>query len=64
VEKSTAIYVVRTIVSETLGTHRCGEVRFGSDPVTIGDVLATIDKMIGIGGPSGWRHLLKKAGQI
>jgi hypothetical protein len=43
VEKSTAIFVVKSIVSEILGTQRCGEVRFGSDPVTIGDVLATID---------------------
>jgi hypothetical protein len=61
VERQTALYVVRTIVSETLGTHRCGEVRFGSDPVTVADVLGRIDKLCG-GSPVGWQLLQKKAG--
>jgi hypothetical protein len=64
VERATAVFVVRTVVSERLGAHRCGEIRLEGGTVTVEDVLHLIDKKVGTGDPAGWRHLLKKAGQI
>jgi hypothetical protein len=60
VERETAVFVVRTIVCETLGAHRCGEIRFGSAPVTVSDCLALIDKLCG-GSPVGWQSIQRKA---
>ena len=62
VERGTAEFVVRTIVSETIGAHRCGKVEFGEGTVTIGDVLDRIDKMVGVGNAAGWQRLQARAG--
>jgi hypothetical protein len=55
VEKSTAIYVAKTIVDEAIGGGRGNQaiVAFKNDPVTISDVLATIDRLCGAARPAG-----------
>jgi hypothetical protein len=62
VSKDVAIYVAATIVNETVGRGIGNQaiVAFKSDPVTVSDVLAVIDRLCG--GPAGWQHLQRKAG--
>jgi len=62
VSKEVAIYVASTIVNETVGRGIGNQaiVAFKSDPVTVSDVLAVIDRLCG--GPAGWQHLQRKAG--
>jgi hypothetical protein len=63
VEKSTAIYVAKTIVDEAVGGGRGNQaiVAFKAEPVTVSDVLAVIDRFCG-GTPVGWQLLQRKAG--
>jgi hypothetical protein len=62
VERGTAEFVVRQIVSETIGPHRCGKIEFGQEIITVGTCLDSIDRLVGAGNPGGWRRLLAKAG--
>jgi hypothetical protein len=61
VEKSTAIFVVKAIVDETVGRGIGNQaiVAFKSERTTVADVLAVIDRLCG--GPAGWQHLQRKA---
>jgi len=64
VSKETAIYVAATIVNEAISPHGRGNqaiVAFKTEPITVGDVLQTIDRLCG-GSPAGWQHLQRKAG--
>ena len=63
VEKGTAIYVTKTVVDEATGVGRGNQavVAFKDDPITISDVLATIDRLSG-GSPGSWQLLQRKAG--
>jgi hypothetical protein len=61
VSKEVAIHIASTTVNETVG-HGLGNqaiVAFKSEPITVADVLAVIDRLCG--GPAGWQHLLRKA---
>jgi len=62
VERETAIYVVRTIVGEVLGTHRVGQVNFEEGDITVGDCLDAIDRKVGVGNAAGWQRLQVRAG--
>jgi hypothetical protein len=59
VEKDAAVFVVKTIVTEAVGQHRCRRVAFKSEPFTVADVLTMIEKL---SGPAGWQHLQRRAG--
>jgi hypothetical protein len=61
VEKSTAIFVAKVIVDETVGRGLGNQVvvAFKSEAITVSDVLAVIDRLCG--GPAGWQHLQRKA---
>jgi len=61
VDEATAIFVVRTIVSESIGPRYGNQpIVFKNDPVTVSDVLAVIDRLCG-GSPDGWQLLQRKA---
>jgi len=62
VQKETAVFVTRQIVSEVLGAHRCVKIEF-EETVTVGDCLDAIERRVGVGGAAGWQRLLKKAGE-
>jgi hypothetical protein len=61
VSKEVAIYVASTIVNETVGRGLGQQaiVAFKSEPITVADVLAVIERLCG--GPAGWQHLQRKA---
>jgi hypothetical protein len=61
VSKEVAIYVVATIVNETVGRGLGQQaiVAFNSEPITVADVISVIERLCG--GPAGWQHLQKKA---
>jgi hypothetical protein len=54
------MFVVRQIVSETIGPHRCAKALFKEQTVTVGDCLDAIDRAVG--SATGWQRLQKKAG--
>jgi hypothetical protein len=59
VEKATAIYVIRRILSETIGPHQVGKVEFLTETVTISDILSILE----IRAPgSAWQAIQRKAG--
>jgi hypothetical protein len=62
VSKEVAIHVAATIVNETVGRGIGNQaiVAFKTEPVTVADVLAVIERLCG--GPAGWQLLQKKAG--
>jgi hypothetical protein len=62
VERTTAEFVVRTIVGEVLGAHRVGQVNFKGDHITVGDCLDAIERKVGVGNPAGWQRLQARAG--
>jgi hypothetical protein len=61
VEGGTAEFVVRTIISETIGAHRCGKIEFNEEPITVGDCLDVIERLVGVGSAAGWQRVLAKA---
>jgi hypothetical protein len=65
VEKATAIYVVKTIVDETVGRGLGNQaiVAFKHEPITVADVLAAIERLCG-GSPAGWQTIQRKANFI
>jgi hypothetical protein len=62
VSKEVGIHVASTIVNETVGRGLGNQavVAFKSEPVTVADVLAVIERLCG--GPAGWQRLQRKAG--
>src|SRR6516164_11760361 len=64
VSKEVAIYAAATIVNEAVSPYGRGNqaiVAFKTEPITVSDVLQTIDRLCG-GSPAGWQHLQRKAG--
>ena len=61
VESTTAVYTVKTIVSESVGPRYSQSVAFREESVSVADVLAAIEKL---SGPAGWRLVQKKAGFV
>ena len=59
VERSTALFVARTIISESVGPRFAQPVSFSPDPITVEEVLAEIRRL---SEPWGWKVLTRKAG--
>jgi hypothetical protein len=59
ITKTTAVFVIRTLLLQTLGfkANRI-TVNFADDPVTLGDMFGLLEKL---GGPAGWQ-LAQKLG--
>jgi hypothetical protein len=59
VSKEVAIHAAATIVNETIGRGLGNQaiVAFKTEPVTVADVLAVIDRLCG--GPAGWESAEK-----
>jgi hypothetical protein len=58
VERATAEFVVRQILTELVGARRADDVRFRTEVVTISDILAVLERRTSGGG---WRLLQRKA---
>jgi hypothetical protein len=57
VEKTTAVFVVKTVVGESIGPRYSNQpIAFGAEPITVADVLVTIERLCG-GNPAWWQHL-------
>jgi len=62
VEKTTAVFVVKTVVGESIGPRYSNQrIAFGAEPITVADVLVTIERLCG-GNPAWCQHLQRKAG--
>jgi hypothetical protein len=62
VERSTAAFVVRIIVSETVRGGQCPRVDFDNGIVRVADCLHAIERIVGAGSAAGWQRLQQKAG--
>jgi hypothetical protein len=54
VERDCAEFVVRQILSEVIGPHRTGEIKFSSDIVPLGDILDLLEQRA---PGSAWQRL-------
>jgi hypothetical protein len=60
ITRETTNYVIKTIVCESVGPRYSNQpITFGTEPITVADVLAVIERL---SGPAGWQHLQRKAG--
>jgi hypothetical protein len=60
VEKTTAVFVVKTVVYESVGPKFANQpIIFRDEPVSVADVLSAIERL---SGPAGWQLIQRKAG--
>jgi hypothetical protein len=58
VVRDTAVFVIRQILSETIGPHRVGKVEFLTETVTVSDILSILENRA---PGSAWQLIQKKA---
>jgi len=61
VERSTALFVVREIVIQSVGPRFAQGIVFESEPICVSDVLLVIERL---SGPWGWKILQERAGYV